>query len=78
MELTRLLQHGDARVAMADAARAHGKPSAAEDLARDLLELAGIPLSGATPIDGARVTNGVLPGASFTRASASANAMGAR
>jgi UDP-N-acetylglucosamine--N-acetylmuramyl-(pentapeptide) pyrophosphoryl-undecaprenol N-acetylglucosamine transferase len=78
MELTRLLQHGDARVAMADAARAHGKPRAAEDLARDLLELAGIPLGGATPIDGARVTNGVLPGASFTRTSASANTMGAR
>ena len=43
-EISLLLQDDAARVAMADAARAHGKPTASYDIARDLLELAGISL----------------------------------
>jgi UDP-N-acetylglucosamine--N-acetylmuramyl-(pentapeptide) pyrophosphoryl-undecaprenol N-acetylglucosamine transferase len=38
----RLLQDGPARVAMADASRACGKPTAAADVADDLLALAGV------------------------------------
>jgi UDP-N-acetylglucosamine--N-acetylmuramyl-(pentapeptide) pyrophosphoryl-undecaprenol N-acetylglucosamine transferase len=48
-ELLALFADGAARVAMADASRAHGRPTAAHDIARDLLDLAGIP---------ARPTNG--------------------
>jgi UDP-N-acetylglucosamine--N-acetylmuramyl-(pentapeptide) pyrophosphoryl-undecaprenol N-acetylglucosamine transferase len=42
-ELQALLADDERRVRMADAARAHGRPDAAEDIARDLLELAGVP-----------------------------------
>ncbi len=42
-EIERLLGDDAARVAMADASRACGKPSAAADVAADLLDLAGIP-----------------------------------
>jgi len=42
-EIRRLLRDDAARVAMADASRAHGHPRAAHDVAVDLLELAGIP-----------------------------------
>jgi UDP-N-acetylglucosamine--N-acetylmuramyl-(pentapeptide) pyrophosphoryl-undecaprenol N-acetylglucosamine transferase len=41
-EIERLLRDDDARVAMADASRACGKPTAAVDIAADLLALAGI------------------------------------
>ncbi len=44
-EIVRLLTDPALRSRMADAARAHGKPHAAIDVARDLLELAGIPVS---------------------------------
>ena len=40
-ELVRLLTDETARVKMADAARAHGRPKAAMDIARDLLDLVG-------------------------------------
>jgi UDP-N-acetylglucosamine--N-acetylmuramyl-(pentapeptide) pyrophosphoryl-undecaprenol N-acetylglucosamine transferase len=40
-EIERLLADVGARVAMADAARARGRPNAAHDVARDLLDLAG-------------------------------------
>jgi UDP-N-acetylglucosamine--N-acetylmuramyl-(pentapeptide) pyrophosphoryl-undecaprenol N-acetylglucosamine transferase len=42
-EIRRLLEDGPARTAMADAARARGKPNATRDLAVDLLTLAGVP-----------------------------------
>jgi UDP-N-acetylglucosamine--N-acetylmuramyl-(pentapeptide) pyrophosphoryl-undecaprenol N-acetylglucosamine transferase len=41
-ELRRLLTDDAARTAMADASRAHGRPAAAQDVAADLLGLAGI------------------------------------
>lgn len=41
-EIQALLSDDARRVRMADAARAHGRPDAAEDIARDLLQLAGI------------------------------------
>lgn len=41
-ELTLLFEDGDLRVRMADAAREHGRPHAAYEIARDLLGLAGI------------------------------------
>jgi UDP-N-acetylglucosamine--N-acetylmuramyl-(pentapeptide) pyrophosphoryl-undecaprenol N-acetylglucosamine transferase len=43
-ELANLARDVTARARMADAARALGRPHAAEEVARDLLELAGIPL----------------------------------
>lgn len=43
-ELSKLLEDESAAVRMADAARAHGRPEAAEDIAHDLLGLAGIPV----------------------------------
>ncbi len=54
-ELRRLLADDDARVAMANAARALGKPDAAQRVAADLLQLAGIQAEGRVP---ARATNG--------------------
>ncbi len=42
-EIGGLLADDARRVRMADAAREHGRPRAAEDIAEDLLELAGIP-----------------------------------
>jgi UDP-N-acetylglucosamine--N-acetylmuramyl-(pentapeptide) pyrophosphoryl-undecaprenol N-acetylglucosamine transferase len=41
-EIARLLSDDAARTRMADAARGHGRPTAAEDVARDLLGLAGV------------------------------------
>ncbi|MCL2777157.1 MAG: undecaprenyldiphospho-muramoylpentapeptide beta-N-acetylglucosaminyltransferase [Polyangiaceae bacterium] len=41
-ELVKLLGDRDAASRMADVARAHGRPSAASDIARDLLAMAGI------------------------------------
>jgi UDP-N-acetylglucosamine--N-acetylmuramyl-(pentapeptide) pyrophosphoryl-undecaprenol N-acetylglucosamine transferase len=41
-EIERLLSDDSARTAMADAARARGKPNAARDVAADLLSLAGM------------------------------------
>lgn len=41
-EITALLGDDERRARMAAAAREHGRPSAAEDIARDLLELAGL------------------------------------
>lgn len=53
-EIERLLRDDSARAALADAARARGKPGAARDIAADLLALAGI--------DGRRTAgNGVAP-----------------
>jgi UDP-N-acetylglucosamine--N-acetylmuramyl-(pentapeptide) pyrophosphoryl-undecaprenol N-acetylglucosamine transferase len=48
-EIARILTDGPLRTRMADAARAHGRPHAAIDVARDLLDLAGIPASPAKP-----------------------------
>lgn len=48
-EIVRLLQDDARRVQMADRARARGRPAAAMDVARDLLELAGIPVSPPKP-----------------------------
>jgi UDP-N-acetylglucosamine--N-acetylmuramyl-(pentapeptide) pyrophosphoryl-undecaprenol N-acetylglucosamine transferase len=45
-EVTALANDGTARVRMADAARALGRPDAAREVARDLLELAGIGVRG--------------------------------
>jgi UDP-N-acetylglucosamine:LPS N-acetylglucosamine transferase len=41
-EIVRLLMDDVARKKMADAARAHGRPRAAMEIARDLLDLIGI------------------------------------
>ncbi len=48
-EIVHLWKDEAARLRMADASRAHGRPTASYDIARDLLDLAGIP---------ARPTNG--------------------
>jgi UDP-N-acetylglucosamine--N-acetylmuramyl-(pentapeptide) pyrophosphoryl-undecaprenol N-acetylglucosamine transferase len=48
-ELVRLLGDDALRTRMADLARAHGKPHAALDIARDLLDLAGIHASPPKP-----------------------------
>jgi UDP-N-acetylglucosamine--N-acetylmuramyl-(pentapeptide) pyrophosphoryl-undecaprenol N-acetylglucosamine transferase len=59
VELGHLLRDDAARVAMADASRARGRPDAAHDVAVDLLELAGIPRSARPGKNGvARVTPG--------------------
>ena len=52
-EIERLLFDESARVAMADASRAHGKPNAARDVAADLLEMAGIPSRARGRLNGA-------------------------
>ena len=57
MELGVLFADDAARTKMADAARTHGRPTAAHDVARDLLELAGIALGGPSPTNGARYTH---------------------
>lgn len=44
-ELTSLLEDAAARVRMAAAARAHGRPEATRDIAQDLLSMANIPLT---------------------------------
>lgn len=54
-ELDAILGDDDRRVRMASAAREHGRPHAAEDIARDLLGLAGI---AAKPRSKANGTNG--------------------
>jgi UDP-N-acetylglucosamine--N-acetylmuramyl-(pentapeptide) pyrophosphoryl-undecaprenol N-acetylglucosamine transferase len=48
-EIARILTDGPLRTRMADAARAHGRPQAAMDVARDLLDLAGIASSPTKP-----------------------------
>ncbi len=48
-EIVRLLRDDAARTKMAGAARAHGRPAAAMDVARDLLALAGVPVSPPKP-----------------------------
>jgi len=53
-ELERLLGDDTARVAMADASRARGRPEAAREVAGDFLELAGIPPRPRTRVNGAR------------------------
>ena len=50
--LQELLTDEPRRVRMADAARTHGRPNAAEDIARDLLDLAGIGLRKIPPTNG--------------------------
>ncbi len=57
-ELTRLFDDAPLRVRMADASRAHGRPTAASDVARDLLALAKVPLSSHAPLNGMRHANG--------------------
>lgn len=55
-EIAALLSDDARRVRMADAAREHGRPHAARDIARDLLELAGI--RAKTSSDPVKHTNG--------------------
>ena len=57
-ELARILGDAALRTRMADAARAHGRPTAASDVARDLLSLAGVPLATRAPLNGMRHVNG--------------------
>jgi UDP-N-acetylglucosamine--N-acetylmuramyl-(pentapeptide) pyrophosphoryl-undecaprenol N-acetylglucosamine transferase len=57
-ELVRILTDDALRSRMADAARKHGKPQAAMDIARDLLDLAGIPQTKASPPPKPRHVNG--------------------
>jgi UDP-N-acetylglucosamine--N-acetylmuramyl-(pentapeptide) pyrophosphoryl-undecaprenol N-acetylglucosamine transferase len=57
-EIVRLLGDDAARVAMANAARAHGRPTAARDVALDLLDLAGVAVDLDLPKRRARYTNG--------------------
>jgi UDP-N-acetylglucosamine--N-acetylmuramyl-(pentapeptide) pyrophosphoryl-undecaprenol N-acetylglucosamine transferase len=59
MELVALLTDDATRAKMADAARVHGKPTAASDVARDILEIAGVPVTGPSPTNGVKYTNGV-------------------
>jgi UDP-N-acetylglucosamine--N-acetylmuramyl-(pentapeptide) pyrophosphoryl-undecaprenol N-acetylglucosamine transferase len=59
-EIARLTDDGEARAAMARAARAHGRPNAARDVADDLLGLAGIP---ARALAKTGMTNGAIAGA---------------
>ncbi len=58
-EIADLFGDPAARVRMADAARAHGKPSASYDIARDLLDLAGIPARAGN--GGGKQKNGAPP-----------------
>lgn len=53
-EIAHLLSDDVARVAMADASRECGKPTAARDVAADLLALAGVPVRPASSANGAR------------------------
>lgn len=57
-EISRLLRDDEARVKMADAARARGRVGAAIDVAADLLALAGIPLRGSSFRNGSRDQSG--------------------
>jgi UDP-N-acetylglucosamine--N-acetylmuramyl-(pentapeptide) pyrophosphoryl-undecaprenol N-acetylglucosamine transferase len=59
-EIAALLTDDDRRKRMADAAREHGRPHAAEDIAKDLLALAGIGLKKQVP----NKTNGATNGSS--------------
>lgn len=60
-EIRTLLSDDARRARMADAAREHGRPRAAEDVARDLLDLAGISVRRPTE---PRKTNGATNGSS--------------
>ncbi len=57
-EIVRLLRDDGARLAMANAARAHGRPTAARDVALDLLGLAGVTIDVDLPKRRARHANG--------------------
>jgi UDP-N-acetylglucosamine--N-acetylmuramyl-(pentapeptide) pyrophosphoryl-undecaprenol N-acetylglucosamine transferase len=59
-EIVSLLNDDDRRTRMANAAREHGRPHAAEDIAKDLLALAGIGLKKrpTEPTNGHHKTNG--------------------
>jgi UDP-N-acetylglucosamine--N-acetylmuramyl-(pentapeptide) pyrophosphoryl-undecaprenol N-acetylglucosamine transferase len=67
-EVASLLGDDARRARMANVAREHGRPHAAEDVARDLLELAGIPIrrDGVHATDGTRTPkqNGATNGTS--------------
>jgi UDP-N-acetylglucosamine--N-acetylmuramyl-(pentapeptide) pyrophosphoryl-undecaprenol N-acetylglucosamine transferase len=58
-EIVRLLSNDALRTKMADAARAQGRPHAAMDIARDLLDLAGLHVSPPKPrhVNGAGATS---------------------
>lgn len=61
-EITALLSDDERRKRMADAAREHGRPHAAEDIAKDLLALAGV---GQKKVAEAPKTNGAASRAPF-------------
>lgn len=61
-EITALLSDDERRKRMADAAREHGRPHAAEDIAKDLLALAGV---GQKKVAEASKTNGAANRAPF-------------
>ena len=60
-EIVRLLRDDALRARMAELARAHGKPHAAADVARDLLDLAGISTSPPKPRHVNGTTSAVRP-----------------
>ncbi|MBS2018931.1 MAG: undecaprenyldiphospho-muramoylpentapeptide beta-N-acetylglucosaminyltransferase [Deltaproteobacteria bacterium] len=57
-ELSLLLVDAERRASMAQAAREHGRPRAAHDIAKDLLALAGIAVTKGSPADRPAKTNG--------------------
>lgn len=61
-ELTILLEDADRRTRMAHAAREHGRPHAARDIAKDLLAMAGIKIEKS--VDPAKKANGSTNGSS--------------
>ena len=63
-EIAALLSDDARRIRMADGARDHGRPRAAEDIARDLLDLAGIALKEQ---DDKPKRNGAMNGSSHFR-----------
>jgi UDP-N-acetylglucosamine--N-acetylmuramyl-(pentapeptide) pyrophosphoryl-undecaprenol N-acetylglucosamine transferase len=61
-EIVRLLRDDGARLAMANAARSHGRPTAARDVALDLLDLAGVKVDAEFSKRRARNANGISHG----------------
>lgn len=59
-ELTRLFQDTVTLERMAQASQAHGRPEAAQDIARDLLALAGVPLAPKHKTNGHGAPGGIL------------------